>query len=161
MTVTLHPEVKVDVTVNIARTEDEAKTQLKTGKALIADQDDEAPSKEEVAQEAANESKAELMEADALEAEKEAQAKAAEKLLTMKPRPPPKQKPRPRKKPKRLKTTPKTVNPPLKLLLRMPLPKRQKKKLQKTKKTLNLLKRFKNFKNPPVTPAAGFFWILD
>ena len=79
VTVTLHPEVKVDVTVNIARTEDEAKTQLKTGKALIADQDDEAPSKEEVAQEAANDSKAELMEADALEAEKEAQAKAAEK----------------------------------------------------------------------------------
>ncbi len=35
--VILHPEVKVDVTVNIARTADEAETQRKTGKALIAE----------------------------------------------------------------------------------------------------------------------------
>jgi len=34
--VSLHPEVKRDVKINIARTEDEAKTQLKTGKAMIA-----------------------------------------------------------------------------------------------------------------------------
>ncbi len=33
----LHPEVKVKVTINIARTEDEAKMQEKTGKALLAD----------------------------------------------------------------------------------------------------------------------------
>jgi large subunit ribosomal protein L9 len=37
--VTLHPEVKVDVTVNIARTGDEAKIQRETGKALIAQND--------------------------------------------------------------------------------------------------------------------------
>ncbi len=37
VTVMLHPEVKVVVTVNIARTEEEAKIQAKTGKALIAD----------------------------------------------------------------------------------------------------------------------------
>ncbi len=34
--VTLHPEVKVDITVNIARTADEAKIQRETGVALIA-----------------------------------------------------------------------------------------------------------------------------
>jgi len=37
--VTLHPEVKVDVTVNIARTADEAAIQRETGKALIAEND--------------------------------------------------------------------------------------------------------------------------
>lgn len=35
--VALHPEVKIEVTVNIARTEEEAKTQAKTGKALTFD----------------------------------------------------------------------------------------------------------------------------
>ena len=79
--VTLHPEVKVEVTVNIARTEDEAKIQAKSGKALIADQSDDAPSAEDVAKEAANDSKAELMEEDALEAEIEAKAKAATKAV--------------------------------------------------------------------------------
>ena len=37
VTVVLHPEVKVDVTINIARTEEEAKVQAKTGKALTVD----------------------------------------------------------------------------------------------------------------------------
>jgi large subunit ribosomal protein L9 len=37
VTVVLHPEVKVDVTINIARTEEEAKIQAKTGKALTVD----------------------------------------------------------------------------------------------------------------------------
>jgi len=46
--VTLHPEVKVDVIVNIARTSDEAAIQRKTGKALIADQGAE----EEIVEEA-------------------------------------------------------------------------------------------------------------
>ena len=36
--VILHPEVKVDVTVNIARTAEEAEVQRKTGKAMIASQ---------------------------------------------------------------------------------------------------------------------------
>ena len=74
VTVTLHPEVKVDVTINIARTEDEAKKQLKTGKAMIADQQEEVK-----APTPANDSKAELMEEGALKAEQEAEAAAAEK----------------------------------------------------------------------------------
>lgn len=37
VTVALHPEVKVTVTINIARTEEEAKIQAKTGKALTVD----------------------------------------------------------------------------------------------------------------------------
>ena len=82
--VTLHPEVKVEVTVNIARTEDEAKTQEKTGKALIADDQadaaaEKAEAKAKADAEAAEKAKAELMDKDALEAEKEADAKAAEK----------------------------------------------------------------------------------
>ena len=35
--VALHPEVKIDITVNIARSSDEAKTQKDTGRALIVD----------------------------------------------------------------------------------------------------------------------------
>ncbi|MES2729901.1 MAG: 50S ribosomal protein L9 [Pseudomonadota bacterium] len=35
--VALHPEVKLDITVNIARSEEEAKTQKSLGRALIAD----------------------------------------------------------------------------------------------------------------------------
>lgn len=69
--VTLHPEVKETVTINIARTEDEAKQQAKSGKALIADDQDNAPA------EISNDSKSELMEEGALEAEQEAEAKAA------------------------------------------------------------------------------------
>ena len=74
VTVALHPEVKVEVTVNIARSEEEAKIQEKTGKALIA----EAPGG------AAPESKAEdaragMLEESALEAEKEATEEEAEK----------------------------------------------------------------------------------
>lgn len=77
--VTLHPEVKEIVRINIARTEDEAKTQLKTGKALIADDQAEATAKAEAEKEASDKAKADLMDKDALEAEKEAEAKAAEK----------------------------------------------------------------------------------
>lgn len=39
--VTLHPEVKVDVVVNIARTADEAAVQRETGKAVVADEAEE------------------------------------------------------------------------------------------------------------------------
>lgn len=77
--VTLHPEVKIEVTVNIARTEDEAKTQAKTGKAMIADDQAAASEKAEAKAEAAEAAKEALMDEDALEAEKEADAKAAEK----------------------------------------------------------------------------------
>jgi len=60
--VILHPEVKVDVTVNIARTADEAKTQRETGIALINvedDFDDEVESEEATAE---NEEGAEVSE---------------------------------------------------------------------------------------------------
>lgn len=70
VTVTLHPEVKVEVTINIARTEDEAKKQLKSGKAAIASEQEAAPAP-------ANDSKAQLMEEGALKAEQEAEAAAA------------------------------------------------------------------------------------
>ena len=69
--ISLHSEVKETVKINIARTEDEAKKQAKTGKALIGEQDDMA------AKTPANDSKADLMEEGALAAEKEAEAKAA------------------------------------------------------------------------------------
>lgn len=36
-TVALHPEVKTEITVNVARSEEEAKVQLETGRALVAD----------------------------------------------------------------------------------------------------------------------------
>ena len=83
VSIALHSEVKVNVTVNIARTEDEAKTQAKTGKALIVD--DAAVAAEEKAEKEAKKaaeaekSKADLMDKDALEAEKAAEAEAAEK----------------------------------------------------------------------------------
>lgn len=70
--VTLHAEVKETIKINIARTEDEAAKQLKTGKAVIGD-DHGAPV------EAANDSKEALMEEGAFKAEKDAEAKDAEK----------------------------------------------------------------------------------
>ena len=83
--VALHPEVKVSVTVNIARSDEEAKIQAETGKALIADAaaDDEPAEEQEVSQEeieAEVEAQlAEVLEDDALEAEKEKQALAKAK----------------------------------------------------------------------------------
>lgn len=59
--VALHPEVKVLVTINVARSEEEAKIQAKTGKAVIAD-DGRTPA-------AANDAKSALLDADALAAE--------------------------------------------------------------------------------------------
>ena len=70
--VTLHPEVKETVTINIARTEDEAKQQAKTGKAMIADDQAAATAKAEE-----QDNRAEFMEEDAYKAEKEAEEKAA------------------------------------------------------------------------------------
>lgn len=53
VTIALHPEVKVTVTVNIARTEEEAAIQKKTGKALVkSDSDDKAEKAEAKAEEA-------------------------------------------------------------------------------------------------------------
>ena len=77
--VSLHPEVKREVKINIARTDDEAKKQLKTGKAIIdADNDNVSNVSEETTQS----SKEALMDDSALEAEKaekEAQAAAEAK----------------------------------------------------------------------------------
>ncbi len=55
VTIALHPEVKLDVTVNIARTESEAKTQRELGKALIAGAMEEAEKEDTSAEENAEE----------------------------------------------------------------------------------------------------------
>lgn len=71
--VALHPEVKVQVTVNIARSEEEAAIQKKTGKALVktdeADQDEKKAEKAKADAEAVFEDapEAEAVEADAEE----------------------------------------------------------------------------------------------
>ncbi len=65
--VALHPEVKVEVIVNIARSVEEAEIQAKTGKALVADGSrDEAP-----AQPVVEDALEDVLEDGALEAEKE------------------------------------------------------------------------------------------
>lgn len=89
VTLMLHPEVKVDVTVNIARTEEEAKIQAKTGKALVAEDDRTIQAREKAEAEAlkksallddaalANEQSA--AEAEAADAEKRAKSDEAKK----------------------------------------------------------------------------------
>lgn len=42
VTLMLHPEVRIDVTINIARTEQEAKIQADTGRALVAEDERDA-----------------------------------------------------------------------------------------------------------------------
>ena len=79
VTINLHPEVKVEVTMNIARTDDEAKIQLKTGKAVISDDQAEAEERAAKRAEDAEKAKEALMDEDALDAEKKAEAEAAEK----------------------------------------------------------------------------------
>lgn len=75
VSISLHPEVKVGITLNIARSAEEAKTQEKTGKAAIIDHN--ARDEEPVA-----DKRAELLDAEALakeQAEQEAaKAEAAE-----------------------------------------------------------------------------------
>lgn len=69
----LHPEVKVQITLNIARSEEEAVTQEKTGKALIATSGREEAAAEAAAKaEAAKAAKAEAASAAATEATEEA-----------------------------------------------------------------------------------------
>ncbi len=75
--IVLHPEVKVSVTINIARTVEEAEIQAKTGKALVAD--DDSQNQEDAVPEAnVTEQLEDVLEDDALEAEKEKQAEAEE-----------------------------------------------------------------------------------
>jgi large subunit ribosomal protein L9 len=74
VTIMLHPEVKVNVVVNIARTEEEAEIQAKTGKALVAEDERTAITNEQ-AEKAA---KAAALDAEALANEQaEADADAA------------------------------------------------------------------------------------
>ncbi|MCB1531983.1 MAG: 50S ribosomal protein L9 [Alphaproteobacteria bacterium] len=72
--VVLHPEVKVEVIVNIARSAEEAKIQAETGKALVADA---AAAVEDVAEVEAD--LEEVLEDSALEAEKDKAEKEAAK----------------------------------------------------------------------------------
>ena len=79
--VALHPEVKVKVMVNIARSTDEAETQAKTGKAVIADNKSDRGRRSEAKADDSN--KASMLEEGALaneqaEAEEEAKAAAAD-----------------------------------------------------------------------------------
>ncbi|MCB1563223.1 MAG: 50S ribosomal protein L9 [Alphaproteobacteria bacterium] len=85
--VALHPEVKVEVVVNIARTLDEAETQANTGRALITDnrgelvgQDSDEEQLESVLEDSALEARKEKQEADAAKAEEE-QAKEEARAL--------------------------------------------------------------------------------
>lgn len=71
VSVSLHPELKSSVTVNVARSEDEAKVQAKTGKALIADAANAAPAP------AAGDEKAAFLEEGALAQEGAEAAEAA------------------------------------------------------------------------------------
>lgn len=78
----LHPEVIAEVTINIARSTEEAETQAKTGKALIADAEEtveQAVAKAEAQLEAKEEALQDVLEDSALEAEKEKAAEAEEK----------------------------------------------------------------------------------
>ena len=69
--VALHPEVKITVIVNIARSEEEAKVQKKTGRAMIADaQGNQITAASAPAKDA-------FLEGDALAAEAAAEAEAA------------------------------------------------------------------------------------
>lgn len=77
--VVLHPEVKVVVTINIARSPEEAEIQAETGRALIADDNETIEEVVEQQAEAVEEQLAEALEEDALEAEKARQAEEAEK----------------------------------------------------------------------------------
>lgn len=84
----LHPEVKVEVIINIARSEDEAATQAKTGKALIVEEGQSARDEDE-----AEDQLAEVLDEAALEArkseedEKEGEEEAAVKKAKGKRKP--------------------------------------------------------------------------
>ena len=71
--VVLHPEVKVKITVNVARSAEEAEVQAKTGKAVIADQ--RGGSKRAEAN--LDDAKAAMLEEGALAAEKAEEAEEA------------------------------------------------------------------------------------
>ncbi len=85
--VTLHPEVKVSITINIARSKEEAEIQQKTGRALIAgtDEDDAKDTRseqKEKVEERTDDMKQDLLDDTALKGEEvkaKAEAEEAEK----------------------------------------------------------------------------------
>ena len=76
--VVLHPEVKVEVTVNIARSPEEAEIQASTGRALVSDAADEKPI-EEIIDEAEQEIEAAEAEEQAEDAPESADAEEEKK----------------------------------------------------------------------------------
>jgi large subunit ribosomal protein L9 len=74
MDVVLHPEVKVKVTINVARSAEEAEIQAKTGKAIIVDPRGD---KAIAASAAADAAKAAMLEDSALAGEAQAEEEAA------------------------------------------------------------------------------------
>jgi len=77
VSIVLHPEVKVQITLNIARSEEEAVTQEKTGKALIATSGREEAAAEAAAKAEAAKAKAKAAEAAPAEEEAPAEDEAA------------------------------------------------------------------------------------
>ena len=76
--VSLHPEIDVEVIANVARSQDEAKVQAKTGKAVVSNEEQEAP-----APEAAPEAGAKAGAKKATDAKKGAKAAADQDQTTM------------------------------------------------------------------------------
>ncbi|MCB9990004.1 MAG: 50S ribosomal protein L9 [Rhodospirillales bacterium] len=83
VTIALHPEVKIEITVNVARSEDEAKIQEKTGKAMVAEDQKSAETKKAEAEAALEDatSKKEMLEDSALEAEQQKAEDDAKKAV--------------------------------------------------------------------------------
>tara|TARA_R110002095_G_scaffold215403_3_gene209505 strand:- start:621 stop:1247 length:627 start_codon:yes stop_codon:yes gene_type:complete len=71
--VILHPEVKVEVTINIARTVEEAKIQADLGHALVADHAEEQAIEEEVVEAAEADADAEEQKAEESDAEEKSE----------------------------------------------------------------------------------------
>ena len=80
--VSLHPEISVEVIANVARSQDEAKVQAKTGKAFVSTEEQEAPAPE-AAHEAAHEAGAKTGAKKATDAKKGAKAAADQDQTTM------------------------------------------------------------------------------
>ena len=86
--VSLHPEIGVEVIANVARSQDEAKVQAKTGKAFVSTEEQEAPAPEAGAKKATDAKKGAKAAADqdqttlvAEEAANEAVSEQAEKIF--------------------------------------------------------------------------------
>lgn len=81
--IVLHPEVTAEITINIARSQEEAEMQAKTGKALISEEEQpaEETAEAENPEEALEEALGDVLEEGALEAEKEKQAEAEAKAV--------------------------------------------------------------------------------